>query len=98
MELGSLSSIAETCHDSAGTARKRWGAKFKVLPPNWAADSLAHFPNREPAAEWRLRLARIIKFGMPGTDMPGHEYLPDEQIQALAGYCLNLRTARDQVH
>jgi cytochrome c oxidase cbb3-type subunit 2 len=30
------------------------------------------------------RLARIAKFGIPGTDMPGHEYLSDEEIASLS--------------
>jgi cbb3-type cytochrome oxidase cytochrome c subunit len=37
------------------------------------------------------RIARIIKFGLPGTDMPGHETLDDEQIIALARYVAYLR-------
>jgi hypothetical protein len=28
-------------------------------------------------------LARIAKFGIPGTDMPGHEYLSDGQIASI---------------
>lgn len=38
-----------------------------------------------------LRLARVIKFGIPGTDMPGHETLPDAEILALKDYVLGLR-------
>ncbi|WP_193214901.1 cbb3-type cytochrome c oxidase subunit II, partial [Luteolibacter marinus] len=37
------------------------------------------------------RLARIIKFGIPGTDMPGHETLSDAEIVALARYVRYLR-------
>ena len=36
-----------------------------------------------PDAERRLQLARIIKFGIAGTDMPGHEYLPDSEVVAI---------------
>jgi cytochrome c oxidase cbb3-type subunit 2 len=48
-------------------------------------------PNHESAADLRLRIARIVKFRMPGTNMPGHEYLPDEQIEALTNYVTALR-------
>ena len=39
----------------------------------------------------REKLHRIIKFGIPGTDMPGHETLDDGEITALADFLLSLR-------
>jgi cytochrome c1 len=39
----------------------------------------------------REKLARIIKFGLPGTDMPGHETLSDEELTALTNFVLSLR-------
>ena len=30
-----------------------------------------------------MRLAQIAKFGIPGTDMPGHEYLSDKDIASI---------------
>lgn len=38
-----------------------------------------------------LRVARVIKFGVPGTDMPGHETLPDADVIAIRDYVLKLR-------
>ena len=38
-----------------------------------------------------LRVARVIKFGLPGTDMPGHEVLTDAEISALRDHVLKLR-------
>jgi hypothetical protein len=38
-----------------------------------------------------LKIARAIKFGLPGTDMPGHEVLEDGQVLALKDYVLELR-------
>jgi mono/diheme cytochrome c family protein len=38
-------------------------------------------------------IARIAKFGIQGTDMPGHEYLPDDQIAAMADYITQQRQA-----
>lgn len=37
------------------------------------------------------RIARIIKFGIPGTDMAGHEVMRDEQVNALVSEVLRLR-------
>lgn len=37
------------------------------------------------------RVARVIKHGIPGTDMPGHETLSDAQVVALARYIRYLR-------
>jgi cytochrome c oxidase cbb3-type subunit 2 len=80
-----------TCHDPDGYVRLRWGSGFKVLPPDLAANRLADLENKS-ASEKRLRLDRIIHFGIPGTDMPGHEYFSDAQTEALAAYVLKLRT------
>ena len=78
-----------TCHDRDGAARTRWGSLFKVQPPNLTTDALS---GSGPGTQLNsVELARIIKFGMPGTDMPGHEYLSDPQIMALAGYVTQLR-------
>ncbi|PCJ18218.1 MAG: hypothetical protein COB02_11560 [Candidatus Cloacimonadota bacterium] len=39
----------------------------------------------------KVDLAQIIKFGIVGTSMPGHEILSDEDILALLDYCLELQ-------
>ena len=36
-------------------------------------------------------MARVIKFGIMGTDMPGHETLADADILAIRDYVLGLR-------
>ncbi len=41
-----------------------------------------------------LRVARVIKFGIIGTDMPGHEVLADEQVLVLKDYVLKLREGK----
>lgn len=80
-----------TCHEPGGYVRTHWGADFHPLPPNLAEASVPGLPPNASPAERRLRLERIIKFGMPGTNMPGHEYLPDAQIAAIARYVDGLR-------
>ena len=39
----------------------------------------------------QLRTARVIKFGIPGTDMAGHEVMRDDQVNALVAEVLRLR-------
>jgi cytochrome c oxidase cbb3-type subunit 2 len=41
--------------------------------------------------DFETRVARVIKHGIPGTDMPGHETLSDAQVVALARFVRDLR-------
>jgi len=41
--------------------------------------------------ETYLKIARTIKFGIPGTDMPGHEVFTDSQVRTLTAEVLRLR-------
>lgn len=76
-----------TCHDPHGETRLRWQASFRVLPPDFLAGNLP-FVDATPAPNRFAALARVIKFGIPGTDMPGHEVLRDADISALANWIL----------
>lgn len=82
-----------TCHSASGEVRQRWDADFKVLPPSLASDHLPYLADATSADAHVHRLESIIKFGLPGTDMPGHEYLPDADIVSLARYVQSLRPA-----
>lgn len=67
-----------TCHDPSGATRLHWLGEWHKAP-----QSLPEL--RELTASQPLpRLAQIAKFGIPGTDMPGHEYLNDNQIASVA--------------
>ena len=83
-----------TCHSADGVVRQRWGADFRKPPQSLATGKWKDIPAKATPAEQRLELARIIKFGMPGTNMPGHEYLPDAQIEAMADWLVHLRAAK----
>ena len=72
-----------TCHDANGPTRRRWKTSFQRLPPDLALGPFLHWSTRASDEERRLQLARIIKFGIPGSDMPGHEYLPDSEVAAI---------------
>ena len=71
-----------TCHGAGG--QTRWEAHFKRLPPDLTVGPFLHLQPTVSAAERRDRLAQIVKFGIPGTDMPGHEYLPDNEIASIS--------------
>jgi cbb3-type cytochrome oxidase cytochrome c subunit len=73
-----------TCHEADGRIRNQWRASFTRLPPDLQTGPWLHLPLTDSHAQRELRLARIIKFGIPGTDMPGHEYLSDRDISSLA--------------
>jgi cytochrome c oxidase cbb3-type subunit 2 len=73
-----------TCHEPNGTTRRSWGAIFKRLPPDLNAGPFLHLRGSESPSELQDRLARIVKFGLPGKDMPGHEYLSDGEITSIS--------------
>lgn len=85
-----------TCHLPSGRARRKWSSSFKRLPPDLGADTLLYVPRSDTGQGIRkAKIAQIIKFGLPGTDMPGHEYLPDADIEAIAASVNALRTVRE---
>jgi cbb3-type cytochrome c oxidase subunit II len=73
-----------TCHDSDGRTRQRWQMSFKRSPPNLEIGPWLHLSTSDSAEQREIHLAQIVKFGIPGTDMPGHEYLSDQNISSLA--------------
>jgi cytochrome c oxidase cbb3-type subunit 2 len=73
-----------TCHSTTGAVRETWGSGFKRLPPDFVSGPFVYAPLMADEKWRRNRIAEIIKFGLPGTDMPGHEYLPDAEIAAIA--------------
>ncbi|MGZ8940553.1 MAG: cbb3-type cytochrome c oxidase subunit II, partial [Limisphaerales bacterium] len=74
------------CHGHSAAARPRFPAEFQRVPPDLFATNLTFAPTALPARVRVEQMARIIKFGLPGTDMPGHEYMPDQDMIALARY------------
>lgn len=80
-----------TCHSADGAVMQRWGAEFQHKPQSLLTGKWKDIPANATLAEQQLDLARIIKFGMPATNMPGHEYLPDAQIVAMAHWMVAAR-------
>lgn len=74
-----------TCHNAQGHTRQAWKTSFRQLPVDLTANaSLRYLPASDSPSIRRVRLAQIAKFGIPGTDMPGHEYLPDKDIASIS--------------
>ena len=73
-----------TCHSKNGRTRQTWKASFKRLPPDLAIGPYFYLPPAGPETLRMKLLAQIAKFGIPGTDMPGHEYLSDRQIASIS--------------
>jgi cytochrome c oxidase cbb3-type subunit 2 len=82
-----------TCHSPGGVARSKWPSTLSRVPPDLARDPWKHVSSQATIAE----IARITKFGVQATDMPGLEYLPDDQIAAIAGYVAEQREAHKKL-
>ncbi|MBV9127696.1 MAG: cbb3-type cytochrome c oxidase subunit II [Verrucomicrobia bacterium] len=82
------------CHGDRGTGDGPLAGQLGVRRPRDLTRGEWQFmPSREKPAEQRLELARVIKFGVPGTSMPGHESLDDATILGLADYVESLETS-----
>ncbi len=78
-----------TCHFASGQTRLSWRTSFRRLPPDVPATAPPR-PGAEDATSQRVfRLAQIAKFGLAGTDMPGHEYLSDEVLASIGLWLAN---------
>ena len=76
------------CHGTTGEGNGPLAGNFAKPPANLATGP---FLSTSPGANLELRVARLIKFGRPGTDMPGHETLSDGEIRSLTETVLRLR-------
>ena len=90
-----FATYCSTCHDAAGATQLRWGKSFLRQPPNLRNGPWLYLNASGSNEQRKLRLAQITKFGIPGTDMPGHEYLSDHDVSSIA---LRLSQTIDQPH
>jgi cytochrome c oxidase cbb3-type subunit 2 len=81
-----------TCHGADGKGGGFTGRLLARPPANLTAGPFIWTGGS--FAEDSLKAARVIKFGIPGTDMPGHESLTDAQVKALAEETMKLRSFR----
>jgi cbb3-type cytochrome c oxidase subunit II len=76
--------LCATCHAANGRTRQAWQTNLMRLPPDLAVGPYLHLSTSGSAAQQRNHLAQIVKFGIPGTDMPGHDYLSDQEIASIS--------------
>jgi cytochrome c oxidase cbb3-type subunit 2 len=73
-----------SCHGIEGRGDGPLSAQLSLKPPDFLQDNWRHLLPNEPVRA--VALARIIKFGVPGTAMAGHEYLDDSSVVQLARF------------
>ncbi len=87
-----------TCHEDNGATRHAWQAEFKRVPPNLAKGYLLHVSQSATSEQRFIAFAQITKFGIIGTDMPGHEYLSDREIASLSLWLEQNTMPSNEVH
>jgi cytochrome c oxidase cbb3-type subunit 2 len=86
-----FSNHCASCHGANGVGNGPISLELARKPTNLVAGPFVWTAAGEGLD---LRVARVIKFGIIGTDMPGHEVLADGQVVALKDYVLKLREKR----
>lgn len=81
------------CHGEAGRGDGPLARQLSYPPPDWSRSPWRHIP---PGTERETALCRIVKFGLPGLPMAGHEYLPDADVVGLARYVQTLHNERSE--
>lgn len=89
--------FCSTCHDVDGKTRVAWQRDFHPLPPDLLRTPFTRMAAGDSTQPVNIQLARIIKFGIPGTNMPGHETLEDADIASLAEWIAQQR-AQSSLH
>ena len=72
-----------TCHSPTGPTRLP-GNQVSTPPSGSRTRSVPPFSTEASQTQRMIRMAQITKFGIPGTDMPGHEYLSDKEIASIS--------------
>lgn len=78
--------LCQQCHGAAGNGDGELANRFSPRPTHFKSGVFRFAPKSMRAAERQIRLGTIVKYGIPGTAMPGHEYLTDEDIMDLVAY------------
>ena len=78
-----------TCHNANGRTRLKWQSEFIESPAVLAAGAITTSaphdnPTDKPASARIDHFAQIIKFGIPASDMAGHERMSDREIASLS--------------
>jgi len=76
-----------TCHGYSGLGDGPMSRQWMRAPANLVQGPFPYTGQ----GDREQTLARIVKFGIPGTDMPGHETLEDAEVLGLVNYLIELR-------
>jgi len=79
-----FSRYCATCHSAGGHTRNTWRASFVELPAILSAVTPTGVQPAIPAISQIGHFALIVKFGIPNSDMAGHEYLSDTDIASIS--------------
>lgn len=78
-----FAALCVSCHGPAGRGDGPLARQLSAPPPDFT-QGWRRLSSDE--ADFELKLMRLIKFGLPGTPMAGHEYLRDRDVLSLAAY------------
>ena len=76
--------MCASCHGAEARGDGPLAGQLSLRPPDFSRDAWRHVRTDDAARV--SAVARIIKFGLPGLPMAGHEYLDDAAVVALARY------------
>ena len=82
--------LCVNCHGPSGHGDGPLASKLSLAPPNWPAGGWRRLAPGADDSATRLELARLIKFGAPGTPMAGHETLTDRELADLVAHVRTL--------
>ena len=78
------------CHGRNGDGTGPLAATFNRPALNLRKGYFQYVPSAWNKEERRLALARIVKFGIPGTSMAGHEWFPEEDVEDVTAWLQGL--------
>jgi cytochrome c oxidase cbb3-type subunit 2 len=73
-----------TCHNANGRTRLKWQSEFIESPAVLTAVKTRSGSTSKAQPAQIDHFAQINKFGIPNSDMAGHEYLSDKDIASLS--------------
>lgn len=86
-----FATYCEVCHGVAGAGNGPASASLDLRPgerqpPSLRRETLAAVSWGPELGSFEEGLARVIRYGIPGTSMPGHETLSDREIADLVAF------------
>lgn len=81
-----------SCHGRTGVGDGALAGQLEVRPPDFSRDDWRRVPRSGASHPPPLEVMRIVKFGIPGSPMPGHEWLSEQELADLASHVLLLHS------